>query len=77
MTKRGELPPGSRLKEGFAQLWYSGICVCGKEMMRKDGKKVSLEAEGRGGNAALQLSLELGSTQCMNRRVFHISSLFR
>lgn len=77
MTKRRELPPGSHLKKGFVQFWCSGICVCGKEMMRKDGEKVLLETEGRGGNAVYQLNLELGSTQCVTRRVFHVSSLCR
>ena len=71
VTKMEELPPGSHLKKGCVQFWLFGMCVSGKKRMRKDGNSVSLETGARAGNTLYQLNLELGSTSCMSRRVFH------
>lgn len=75
VTKMEELPPGSHLKKGFVQFWYFGIYVCGKKTMRKDGNSLSLETGDRAGNTVYQLNLELSSTWCMIRRVFHTALL--
>lgn len=68
VTKMEESPPGSHLRKDFVQFGYFDIYVCGKKTRRKDGKV---------GNTLYQLNLELGSTWCMTRKVFHTASLFR